>query len=98
MRPRQWQRRWLSRAQFASSCLASRGPAAGQAARRIVREDRANHEGRGTAADDRKRNPVHLSIEREADQLDRMGERIPLADIVQYRAAFLHPPERIERG
>jgi hypothetical protein len=39
-----------------------------------------------------------LSVQREAYQFDRMGEWIEQADIVEHRAALLHPPQRIERG
>jgi len=51
-----------------------------------------------SAADHRERDPVDLAVERKADQLDCVGERIPLAHIVEHRAALLHPPQGIERG
>src|SRR5262249_55377285 len=82
--------------QFAKSCLASGGATARPPPRRIIGENRADHEGRSTAADDGKRYPIHLAIERKPDQLDRMSERIELAYVIEHRAAFLHPPERIK--
>src|SRR6266702_2642104 len=85
------------RSQHASSCLASTGTATHEAVRRIVGIDRTDHEGRRAATNDRERNQVGLPIEREAYQLDRMGEWIDLADVVEHRAAFLHPPQRIQR-
>ena len=38
--------------------------------------------------DNRQRNPVDLRIKCKADQLDRMGERIELAHLVEQRARF----------
>ena len=46
----------------------------------------------------RERQPIDLLVEGEADQFDRMGERIQPADGRQPRASLLHAPQRIEGG
>ena len=54
------QRRGARRSRSAVSCLASRRPAADQAARWVVGVDCADHEGRRAAQHHRKRHPVDL--------------------------------------
>ena len=51
----------------------------------------------GAADDHREGERVELDVEREADQLDRVGERVGGADVVQEHARVPHPPQRIER-
>src|SRR5262245_62708659 len=80
-------------------CAASRLSAPREkSSRGIVREDRADHEQSRAAANDRERNPIDLAVKCKADELDRMGEWIELAHIVEQRTCFPHAPQRIERG
>src|SRR6516164_7643355 len=87
LRSQATRRRW-----WATSCFTSGRPAAGEAARRIVGEDRADHEDRRATGDDGERNPVDLAVERKADQLDRMGKGIGLANVIKPRASLLNSP------
>src|ERR1700739_2438686 len=86
----------MPRPHLGKSCLASRGPAAGQSMRWIIGENRADHEDRRAPKDNRKRNPVQFAIERKADELDSVGKWIELANIIENRTAFLNPPKRIK--
>src|SRR6478609_2516700 len=93
-RPRTWPCSYLrvpapSRSSDAHSSFASRRSAPRQPAGRIIGIDRADHEDDCTARDHRERDPVDLAVQREADQLDRMRERIGLAEIIEIRAALL---------
>ena len=51
-----------------------------QALGRVVGDHRRAHEGGGAANDHGQRQPVDLAVEREADQLDRVGEGVELRD------------------
>src|SRR6266478_1165866 len=94
-RPVRWQR---PQRRPNLSCAASRlSPPRKKPSRGIVRKDRADHEQSCASADDRKRNPIDLTVKRKADELDRMGEWIELAHIIEQRTCFPHPPKRIER-
>src|SRR5882724_195986 len=41
--------------------------------------------------------PRRAMMPREADQFDRVAERVPGADVIEGQARFLHAPQRIER-
>src|SRR5215470_2667977 len=88
----------MRRSRSDTSCLASGGSAADHAARWVIGVDRADHEDGRAAGDDRKRDPVGLSIQRKTYQFHGMREWIAQADIVEHRAALQDTPERIERG
>ena len=64
----------------------------------IIGEDGASEENDRAPDDDGERRPVELLIERKADQLDRVGERVEQADLVEDDARFLDAPQRVERG
>src|SRR6185312_8131495 len=68
------------------------------AARRVVAVDGRRQEHDEIGQHEAERLPVHLPVEREANQLDRVAEGIPGADVIEGQTRLLHPPQRIERG
>src|SRR5271170_322363 len=63
-----------------------------KASRRIIGNDRASREDRAAASHDSKRGPIHLTVEREANQLRGVGKGIGLANVEQQGARFLDSP------
>src|SRR3954466_16147333 len=68
-----------------------------QATRRIIGENGADHEHRRAPAYDCKRQQIELTVEREADQFDPVGERIEQAHVMKSWARLLHAPKRVKR-
>src|SRR5271166_624139 len=76
--------------------MTSRAPPHQHAARGIIGDDRRGEKDDRAADDDREREGLDLAIEGEADELDRVGERIELADRREPRAPLLNAPQGIE--
>src|SRR5262245_11165415 len=68
------------------------------AARRVVAVDGRRQEHHEIGQHEAERLPVQLTVECKANQLDRMAEGIPGADVIEGQTRFLHPPQRIESG
>src|SRR5690349_16028601 len=82
----------LPRAAEPAASSAASAATSDQAARRIIGDDRAGRKYNRHDSNYHKGSPVNLVVQRKAEQLDGVGERIQTADGVDDRTGLLHEP------